>query len=266
MDKSAIEWCGPTWNPWYGCVKKRRECARCYIYREMPRYGKDPAVVKRAAPGTFERPLKWAREVERGQRSGLGRYAFTCSWSDFFNVEADPWRPAAWELMRRTWPEMRYMVLTKEVGRVERQLPADWGAGYPGVWLGVTVGIRDARGDLDVLRRIPAQLRFVSFEPLLEDLGDLDLAGIGWGIVGGESDRSGPTPARSFDLRHGEAVMKQLVAAGIPRFFKQAGTRPVVDGVQVPTESWKGHDIAELPLGFDYTRRWPREVFDDACC
>src|SRR5262245_9143736 len=119
---------GATWNPCYGCHKVSPGCARCYMDRWAGRAGHDPGVVKRAAPSTLTAPLRW-REP---------RPIFTCSLSDFFVAEADPWRGQAWEIIRAT-PRHTYLILTKRAERIADQLPADWGDGWPNVWLGVSI-------------------------------------------------------------------------------------------------------------------------------
>jgi hypothetical protein len=126
------------------------------MFRDQRRYGRDPEVVVRAAPATFNAPLKWDSP----------ELIFTCSWSDWFHVAADPWRDEAWDIIRRT-PQHTYMVLTKRPGRIHRCLPDDWGDGYPNVWLGVSIEDAAVTYRANQLRRIPAALRFISAEPLL---------------------------------------------------------------------------------------------------
>lgn len=151
------------------------------MFRDQKRYGRDPEVVVRAAPTTFQSPLKWADP----------KLVFTCSWSDWFHVAADPWRDEAWDVIRRC-PQHVFQILTKRPGRIHRHLPEDWGDGWPNVWLGVSVERAAVLHRVDQLRRIPAALRFISAEPLLGSLVPaggprLDLNGIDWVIVGGES-------------------------------------------------------------------------------
>lgn len=206
---TKISWCTSTWNPWRGCTKVTKACDHCYMFRDQRRYGRDPEIVVRAAPATFNSPLKWDDP----------ELVFTCSWSDWFHIDADPWRNEAWDIIRRT-PQHTYMILTKRPGRIHRCLPADWGEGWPNVWLGVSIEDAAVLHRADQLRKIPAALRFISAEPLLGTLysknaaipdesrvdqpqglalaaregsaptrerAALDLAGIGLVIVGGES-------------------------------------------------------------------------------
>src|SRR3990172_778380 len=123
---TGISWTDATYNPWYGCLKVSPGCKQCYMYRDMERYGKDPKVVTRAKPATFNSPLKWT-EPQR---------VFTCSWSDYFIEQADEWRDEAWDIIRRT-PHLTYQILTKRPENIFDRLPADWGNGWPNVFLSV---------------------------------------------------------------------------------------------------------------------------------
>src|SRR5262245_48809217 len=182
-DRTNIPWTGRTWNPWQGCHKKSPGCKNCYMFSDKRRYGQDPNVVVRSRPPTFNAPQKWQRQAEAGD---LRRLVFTCSWSDWFIEEADPWRPEAWAIIRAC-PLLSFQILTKRPERIAEQLPDDWGEGYPNVWLGVSIESNAYVDRADLLRTLPAAVRFVSAEPLLGPLPDLDLAGLDWLIVGGES-------------------------------------------------------------------------------
>lgn len=166
-EKTGIEWTDATWNPWHGCRKVSPGCKFCYMYREKARYGQDPTKVVRSKT-TFNAPLKWkdARKV------------FTCSWSDWFIEEADAWREEAYEIIRRT--PHQYQVLTKRIERGASYLPPEI---LPNMWLGVSVESRRYLERVDMLRDMPAAIRFLSIEPLLEDLGRINLLGIDWVIA-----------------------------------------------------------------------------------
>jgi protein gp37 len=156
-EKSAIEWTQNTWNPWQGCRKVSPGCKFCYMYRDKIRYGQDPTIVVRSSPATFNAPLKWKEPA----------LVFTCSWSDWFVEEADSWRDEAWDIIRRT-PHLTYQVLTKRPERIANHLPADWGDGYPNVWLGTSVESQKYGMErIPLLQKIPAAVRFLSCEPLL---------------------------------------------------------------------------------------------------
>jgi len=195
-ETTAIEWTDATWNPWRGCDKVSPGCAHCYMFREQRMYGRDPSVVVRCADATFYAPLK----KKKWRELAPGSLVFTCSWSDWFHEAADEWRDEAWEVIRQR-PDLRWQILTKRPERIAEHLPADWGEGWPNVWLGVSIENRRFVGRADILRGVPAVVRFISAEPLLGPLvrdaygnwpddydGDsLDLWKIDWLIVGGES-------------------------------------------------------------------------------
>ncbi len=218
MGKTAIEWTatihadgtrtpGWSWNPWHGCHKVSPGCDNCYMFRDKKRYGQNPDMVVRSKT-LFEAPLKWPK---------VPAMCFTCSWSDWFIAEADPWRDEAYDVIRQT-PHITYQILTKRIGRAKgRFLP------LPNIWLGVSVENRATKARIRTLRETPAALRFLSIEPLLEDIGELDLRGIDWVIVGGES---GPD-ARPFDTQWARNVIAQCKAAGVPCFVKQLGAKPM---------------------------------------
>lgn len=214
-DRSIIEWTDSTWNPWRGCDKVSPGCSECYMFRDQKRYGRDPSVVVRASDGTFFAPVrsrKWEREREAAIAARGRHFVFTCSWSDWFHETADPWREEAWEIIRST-PRSIYQILTKRPERIRDHLPADWGNGYPNVWLGTTIENRAFVDRADLLRAVPAAVRFISAEPLLGPLVfdgatrhtwadypagpllPLDLSEIDWIIVGGES---GGRPGRAL--------------------------------------------------------------------
>jgi len=238
------------------------------MYRDKKRYGQDPTVVTRSTKGTFLAPLTWQREVEAGTRGGTARLVFTCSWSDFFIEEADAWRPEVWDIMRQT-PGLIYQILSKRPERFAAQLPDDWGEGWPHVWLGVSCENQRTLHRLKTLCATPAAVRFASFEPLLEDVGDLTAwlgagghaAGLAQCIIGGES---GPR-ARECDVAWIRSIVQQCHAAGVAVFVKQLGSaaydttqftgarfigyeqKDYVREIRVRTKHRNGADPAEFP-------------------
>lgn len=226
---SSIEWTDATWNPWHGCTRVSPGCQHCYMYSAKRRFGQDPAVVVRSRT-RFREPLKW-HESKR---------VFTCSWSDWFHPAADQWRAEAWEIIRAT-PHHTYQLLTKRPELMPDRLPADWGNGWRNVWLGVSVENSDYMQRIDALRQVPAHLRFLSLEPLLGPLPNLNLQGIGWVIVGGES---GPSYRRCNGLWVRE-IRNQCVRSSVPFFFKQWGGRtPKTHGRLLDGRKW-----SEFPVG-----------------
>ena len=178
MEYSHIQWTMHTWNPWQGCRKVSEGCKFCYMFRDMIKFGKNPNHVHRSAVGTFNKPLNWKEPA----------LVFTCSWSDWFIEEADEWRDDAWAIIKRT-PHLTYQILTKRPERIAQCLPENWGDGYPNVWLGVTVENQKAVERISHLAQIPSVVRFLSVEPLLEEvhIPESLMQKLQWVIVGGES-------------------------------------------------------------------------------
>jgi protein gp37 len=225
-ETTGIEWTDRTYNPWMGCTKVSPGCAHCYMFSEMRRYGRDPQKVVRTQPGTFNAPLSWEKlAISSGRRFRV----FTCSWSDFFHEDADPWRPEVWRIIHDT-PHLVYQILSKRPERILAHLPDDWGfGGYPNVWLGTSVENGDYHHRVVDLGRVPARVHFVSAEPLLGPLFPSDgiqkqLWRYGWGnvdwvIAGGES---GPA-ARPADPAWFRQLRDMCVAGKVPFFLKQLG-------------------------------------------
>jgi protein gp37 len=214
MAESSIEWTEHTWNPVTGCTKLSPGCKHCYaetMARRLKAMG---------APGYengFELTLHPERLDQPLRRKTPTTY-FVNSMSDLFH-EAVPDRfvERVLDVCRRT-PQHTYQVLTK---RAER-LPEFFAARTcpPNVWLGVSVEDRKyGVPRIAHLRRVKAAVRFLSVEPLLEDVGKLNLRGIHWVIVGGESGAK----ARPMEANWAEGVRTQAVAQGVAFFFKQWG-------------------------------------------
>ena len=244
---SLIGWTDNTSNPWQGCHKVSPACAHCYMFGWQARYGKPQDVVIRSAPATFRHPQQWHRQLlagsYQGPQHGETVLVFTCSLSDFFIEEADSWRAEAWDVIRAT-PQLTYQILTKRPERIRACLPEDWGAGYPHVWLGVSVENRRWLPRLDTLCQIPAVIHFASCEPLLKDLGDLRpyLPALQWVIVGGES---GPL-RRPMALAWLRRIVEQCQGAGVPCFVKQDTAFKEGQQGRIPDHLWQ---IKQFPLG-----------------
>jgi len=148
------------------------------------------------------------------------RKIFVNSMSDLFHERVnESFIVKVWQVMRDT-PRHNYQILTKRPGRMAEILLHEIGSVLPNVWLGTSVENRDAIGRLDDLRRTPAAIRFVSFEPLIGAVGTVDLGGIDWVIVGGESGRS----ARPIREQWVDEIYTQCLRYQTAFFFKQWGT------------------------------------------
>ncbi len=210
--ETKISWTNKTHNFWYGCRKVSAGCKSCYAERDMKRFGKDFNIVTKAKG--FISPLMWKEPS----------MVFVNSWSDFFIEEADPWRDEAWDIIRRT-PHLTYQILTKRVENIPDRLPDDWGEGWDNIWLGVSIESLEYVPRSFALIDIPAQVRFISAEPLIEYLclpGLLPLNKIHWIIVGGES---GPG-CRPMDLQWARELLIDCKYHGVAFFMKQLGGHP----------------------------------------
>lgn len=229
---TGIGWTDHTWNPWYGCHKVSSECARCYIDGVLKRMGKQPFNGPMRSK-TWNDPFAWNRDaIKTGER----RKVFTCSLSDFFHQMADEWRPNAWEVIREC-DGLDWLILTKRPELIAETLPKDWGNGYPNVWLGVTVGCKATVGRLEMLESIPARIKWVSSEPLLEAMDFSPyLSWLDWIVTGCE--QAAKEKRRRMDVGWVRAIDEQCKAFGKAHFFKQAyfndqGTpvhEPLLDG------------------------------------
>lgn len=212
---TGIEWTEATWNPVTGCTKVSPGCKHCYAERMaerlqamgQPNYRNGFALTLQ--PQMLELPLSWRRP----------RTVFVNSMSDLFHEEVpEVFIERVFDVMgRASWH--RFQVLTKRAERL-----AALAGGLPwasNVWMGVSVENERYRERIDFLRETGARVKFLSLEPLLGPLPALDLGGIDWVIVGGES---GPG-ARPLDSRWVFDIRDQCVRAAVPFFFKQWGGR-----------------------------------------
>ena len=237
---TLIAWTKLTWNPWRGCTKVSPGCKNCYMFAAQKRYGRDPSVVVRTK--TWGDPIRWQKEAAAEKRTDL---VFTCRWSDWFHEDADEWRDEAWQVVKAC-PNLHFQILTKRPERIASCLPADWGDGYPNAWLGVSVEDRKyGLPRIDYLRDIPAAVRFLSVEPLLEDLGRVDLRGIDWMIVGGES---GPG-YRPMDYAWAKSLRDQCREHKVAFFFKQSAAPRTEQGIELEGQVVREYPTPRRPRG-----------------
>jgi len=216
MIDTKISWAHATWNPWTGCNKVSRECVGCYADALLTRSGRDFNVL--SLTQTFNTPHDLNARAEQQHKSAI---CFVCSLSDFFHEQADPWRRRAWEKIQKC-TSVYFMLLTKRPERIVECLPSDWnnGTGYPNVWLGTTCGVKASYSRVDALRKVPCSLRFLSVEPLMESIANIDLTGIGWVAVGG---MSGPLHKQHhMNMEWAAEVYDTCQARCIPFLFKQS--------------------------------------------
>jgi len=230
---TEIEWTDATWNPVTGCTKITRGCDFCYAERFSERFrGVEGHPFERGFDLTLrterlKQPLQWRRP----------RRIFVNSMSDLFHKEVpktfidsvfDSMEAAHWHT---------FQVLTKRSSLMVRYLRGRYGSGLapPHIWLGVSVEDAQNAVRLRHLHSARASVKFVSFEPLLGRVGKVDLSGIDWAIVGGES---GPQ-ARPMDEDWAIEIRDQCRAAKVAFFFKQwGGIRPKSGGRKLDGREW----------------------------
>src|SRR5262245_60947510 len=225
-DKSKIEWTDATWNPVRGCDKISPGCKHCYAatfaerFRGVPGHPYEQGFDLRLVPEKLAEPLRWTKP----------KMVFVNSMSDLFHNDVpDEYVEKVGEVMRvANWHT--YQVLTKRSERLGKMLGTKLRrlAAEPHIWWGVSVENRKhGLPRIDHLRAASAAVRFLSVEPLLEDLRIIDLTGISWVIAGGESGAG----ARPMCPEWVRSIRDQCRAAEIPFFFKQwGGTRKHLTG------------------------------------
>jgi protein gp37 len=218
--KSHIEWTDATWNPVRGCQKISPGCKHCYAevfaerFRGVHGHPYEQGFDLRLVPKKLTEPFLWPAP----------QMVFVNSMSDLFQVGVpdDYVADVAQVMQKADWHI--YQVLTKRADRLAELLSRSlsFAACLHHIWWGVSVEDRKyGLSRVDLLRSAPAQVRFLSVEPLLEDLGRINLSGIHWVIVGGESGHG----ARPMKEEWVQSILEQCQDAGVPFFFKQWGGR-----------------------------------------
>jgi protein gp37 len=215
---SSIEWTDATWNPVRGCVKVSPGCKHCYAetfaerFRGVPGHPYEQGFDLRFIPEKLFEPFRWTSP----------KTVFVNSMSDLFqNGIPEAFIARVGQVMQMAdWHT--YQVLTKRAERMSEMLsgPLSFAAQLGHIWWGVSV--EDKKYGLpriQVLRETPAAMRFLSIEPLLEDLGEIDLNGIHWVIVGGESGNGARPMKENWII----SLRNQCLTQNVPFFFKQWG-------------------------------------------
>ena len=226
MAASDIEWTEATWNPIAGCTVLSPGCTNCYTMRMAARL---QAMGMAKYAGTTRKSGKrhvWTGRVNIDETALAAPLSwkkpqriFVNSMSDLFQDKADSaFIQQVWRVMERAhWHS--FQVLTKRPERMMEILSNSDFPTLPNVWLGTSVESEDYLNRIDLLRQVPARVRFVSFEPLLASISDPDMSDIHWAIVGGES---GPH-ARPVERSWVEILRDACQRQGVAFFFKQWG-------------------------------------------
>lgn len=228
MAETSIEWTDATWNPVAGCSVITAGCTNCYAMRMAARL--DAMGVEKYSGLTRKSGGRavWTGKIKLDEKSlaipmswSKPRKVFVNSMSDLFHTDVPvEFIARVWRAMKET-PRHTYQILTKRPDRMAEVLSRAPFEILPNVWLGTSVEDERVLARLDDLRRVPAAIRFVSFEPLIGSVRAGDLTGIQWAIVGGES---GPK-ARPMDEKWVEEIHSLCVDAETAFFFKQWGGR-----------------------------------------
>lgn len=226
MAETQIEWTDTTWNPVAGCSLASAGCKNCYamqMARRLEAMGVDKYKGLTQKKGTnttwngivrehhqsLEIPLKWKKP----------RKIFVNSMSDLFHDGvSDDFIIAVWDVMKKT-PHHNYQILTKRPERMLEILTSKINEILPNVWIGTSVENSITSDRIDLLRKTPAAIRFISFEPLIDSVGEVNLDNIHWAIVGGESGHK----ARPISEMWIDEIHKQCSIYDTAFFFKQWG-------------------------------------------
>lgn len=231
-ENTAIEWADHTINFYLGCTKVSPGCQNCYMFRNLSYTRWNPNVVTKV---NFE-------NVKKKLKSWRSAIVFTNSMSDTFHesLSFDDIK-AMFDIMA-TNPDHQFIILTKRVNKAYNYFKK-----YPcpdNCWIGTSIENRCSLHRLAKLKMIKARIKFLSLEPLLERLGDVDMKGLQWVIVGGESDLKAP---RFFDVDWAKDILEQCRKFDIPFFFKQTGGTRKIDGCW-GSNLIDGHKYLEMPI------------------
>ncbi|MCT6871878.1 MAG: phage Gp37/Gp68 family protein [Bartonella sp.] len=227
MPETKIEWTDATWNPVAGCSIVSPGCKNCYAMKMAARLeamgsGKYAGLTRKSGGRVVWKgivredwqalsiPLRWKKP----------RKIFVNSMSDLFHERvSDSFVEKVWQVMRQT-PHHNYQILTKRPDRMADFVKTKIADILPNVWLGTSVESSDVINRIEFLRDIPAAIRFISFEPLIGPVGEINLTNIHWAIVGGESGpKARPIHEEWIDEIYDQCLMYQTAF-----FFKQWGT------------------------------------------
>ncbi len=274
-DTTSIQWTatqapdgswvqGATFNAWIGCERVSAECDNCYADRGSRRLAAQHSLKlwdegsSRYFTGEdyWEKPHRWNRKAKS---LGVRIKVFCNSYGDVFERRADlvDRRARLMHLIDET-DQLDWLLLTKRPENMIELASPVWKGRWPkNVWGGTTVGVRASLSRIDHLRKVPAVVRFLSCEPLLEFLGgrfsSVDLRGIDWVIIGGESG----SKARPFNVDWARILMEQCREAGAAPFMKQLGAQPYDSGMKY---SLPGRSLTLLDSHGGDMDEWPDDL------
>ena len=236
MSKTAIEWTDATWNPVTGCTKISPGCDRCYAerfaerWRGVPDHPYENGFDLTLRPERVRQPLSWRQP----------RMIFVNSMSDLFHKHVPrDFVDQVFETMEQADWHI-FQVLTKRSSRMRDYINMRYkkDAAPKHIWLGASVEDGSKKSRVNHMQQMNASVRFLSIEPLIGPVGKVDLSGIHWVIVGGES---GPG-YRPMEVSWAKEVRDQCKKQKVPFFFKQwGGIRPKSGGRELDGREWNGY-------------------------
>ena len=231
-EKTAIEWADSTLNTAWGCTKVSTGCDNCYMFRLSKMYGRTADKFQPRKMDNIRRDIR---------KLGSHKVVFLNSMTDTFHEDApDDMIRSILDLLEKT--DHTYIMLTKRIARARRffeqvrPVPLNF-------WIGTSIEGRHAFHRLGPLKKIKCPVKFVSLEPLLESVDGIDLSGIQWCIVGGESDFKSPRP---FDDHWASEVLAECRRTGTKFFYKQSGGKRKHGGIW-GTNELHGKTYLEMP-------------------
>lgn len=232
-----------TVNLAWGCTKVSTECKLCYLYRLSKIWGIDADVVDIKAKTEAEAIKLINKALKKDTHISWARgkeIIFVNSMSDTFHKDISFDIITEWLNAFETFPDNQFLVLTKRADRMHEYFGTHDRPPH-NVWLGVSCGITKAKERIDHLRPIIANVHFVSFEPLLEDIGEINLDNIQWAIIGGESDYKDPRPMQKEWV---DNIIRQCIEQNVKVWFKQWGG---IGGDGAGGDLYEGNQIQEYP-------------------
>lgn len=232
-EKTAIEWADRTLNTAWGCTKVSAGCENCYMFRLSKIFGRNPEDPKPRKEANIKKDLKKYKD----EPSVI-----------FFNSMSDTYHESFSDELIKSWFDIikdephEFIILTKRVNRAYNfhksfSVPQN-------CWIGTSIENGSSLHRLDKLKMIDAKIRFVSFEPLLGDIQNVNLEGIHWAIVGGESDFANPRP---FKEQWGLHILEACRKYGTAFFYKQSGGKRKINGCW-GTNTLNGKKYLEMPI------------------
>jgi protein gp37 len=237
-----------------GCTKVSAGCANCYAETlTKNRMGLNlwgANATRQITKQPWKDVLSWQKKAQKGVAGVLGEgkphLVFTGSLMDWAENRADlvSVRNQMWDVIKKC-DHLHFQMLTKRPENIVKFLPKDWGSeGYPNVWLGTSVEDMRVAGRADILREIPAVVRFISYEPALGSLNDLDLKGIDWVIFGGESGSG----FRRANLDWAREMKAKCENDDVAYFFKQSSAFRTEQGIELDGEIVRKFPAPRIPV------------------